>query len=168
MLCLVVWKAGTSVVNSLRLLSFWVHFSKECFQGVDGHHSSLSSGTNPWKAWWTVQQDGFLFWHFVSLLWLQVFCVIFKIFLPRFLRNLCACKEATVRTGHGTADWFQIGKGVRQGCILSPCLFDLCEEYIIWNAGLDETQAGIKIVRRNIKTQGMQMIPLSRQKAKRN
>ena len=59
-------------------------------------------------------------------------------------------QEATVRTGHGTADWFQIGKGVRQGCILSPCLFDLCEEYIIWNAGLDETEAGIKIAGRNI------------------
>ena len=67
-LCFVVWRAGISVVNSLHLLSFWVHFSKECFRGVDGHHSSLSSGTNPWKGWWTVQQDEFLFWHFMSLL----------------------------------------------------------------------------------------------------
>ena len=66
------------------------------------------------------------------------------------LRNLYAGKEATVRTGHGITDWFQIGKGVRQGCILSPCLFSLYTEYIMRNAGLEETQAGIKISRRNI------------------
>ena len=61
--------------------------------------------------------------------------------------NLYAGQEATVRTGHGTTDWFQIGKGVRQGCILSPCLFNLYTEYIMQNAGLDEAQAGIKIAR---------------------
>ena len=61
-----------------------------------------------------------------------------------------AGQEATVRTGHGTTDWFQIGKGVRKGCILSPCLFNLHVEYIMRNTGLEETQAGIKIVRRNI------------------
>ena len=66
------------------------------------------------------------------------------------LRNLYAGQEATVRTGHETTDWFQIGKGVHQGCILSPCLFNLYAEYIIRNAGLDEAQAGIKIARRNI------------------
>ena len=66
------------------------------------------------------------------------------------LRNLCAGQEATVRTGHGTTDWFKIGKGVCQGCILSPCLFDLYAEYIMQNAGLDEAQVGIKIARRNI------------------
>ena len=66
------------------------------------------------------------------------------------LRNLYARQEATVRTGHGTTDWFQIGKGVRQGRILSPCLFNLCAEYIMRNTGLEETQAGIKIARRNI------------------
>ena len=66
------------------------------------------------------------------------------------LRNLYAGQEATVRTGHGTTDWFQIGKGVCQGCILSSCLFNFCAEYIMRNAGLEETQAGIKIVRRNI------------------
>ena len=64
--------------------------------------------------------------------------------------NLYAGQEATVRTGHGTTDWFQIGKGVHQDCILSPCLFNLYADYIMRNAGLDETQAGIKIARRNI------------------
>ena len=67
------------------------------------------------------------------------------------LRNLYASQEATVRTGHGTTDWFQIGKGVHQGYILSPCLFNFYAEYIMRNAGLGETQAGIKIARRNIK-----------------
>ena len=66
------------------------------------------------------------------------------------LRNLYAGQEATVRTGHGTIDWFQIGKGVHQGCILSPCLFNLYAEYIMRNAGLEETQAGIQIAGRNI------------------
>ena len=66
------------------------------------------------------------------------------------LRNLYAGQEATVRPGHGTTDWFQIEKGVRQGCILSPCLFNLYAEYIMRNAGLEEAQAGIKIARRNI------------------
>ena len=66
------------------------------------------------------------------------------------LRNLYADQEATVRTGHGTTDWFQIGKGLHQGCILSPCLFNLYAEYIMRNAGLDEAQAGIKIAGRNI------------------
>ena len=70
--------------------------------------------------------------------------------LTCFLRNLYAGQEATVRTGHGTTDWFQIGKGVCQGCILSPCLFNLYAEYIRRNAGLEETQAGIKIAGRNI------------------
>ena len=66
------------------------------------------------------------------------------------LRNLCAGQEATVRTRHGTMDWFKIGKGVHQGCILSPCLFNLFAEYIMQNAGMDETQAEIKIAQRNI------------------
>ena len=66
------------------------------------------------------------------------------------LRNLYAGQEATVRTGHGTTGWFQIGKGVRQGCILSPCLFNFYAEYTMRNSGLDEAQAGIKIARRNI------------------
>ena len=66
--------------------------------------------------------------------------------LTFLLRNLYIGQEATVRAGHGTTDWFQIGKGVRQGCILSPCLFNLYTEYIMQNAGLDETQAGIKML----------------------
>ena len=70
--------------------------------------------------------------------------------LTCLLRNLFAGQEATVRTGHETTDWFQIGKGVRQGCILSPCLLNLYAEYIMRNAGLDEAQAGIKIAGRNI------------------
>ena len=70
--------------------------------------------------------------------------------LTCLLRNLYADEEATVRTGHGTTDWFQIGKGVHQGCILSPCLFNLYAEYIMRNTGLEEAQAGIKITRRNI------------------
>ena len=70
--------------------------------------------------------------------------------LTCLLRNLYAGQEATVRTGHGTTDWFQVGKGVRQGCILSPCLFNLYAEYIMKNTGLEEAQAGIKITGRNI------------------
>ena len=70
--------------------------------------------------------------------------------LTCLLRNLYAGQEATVTTGHGTTDWFQIGKGVYQGCILSPCLFNLYAEYIMRNAGLDEAQDGIKIAGRNI------------------
>ena len=66
------------------------------------------------------------------------------------LRNLYAGQEATAKSEHGTTDWFQIGKGVHQGCILSPCLFNLYTEYIMGNAGLDEAQAGIKIAGRNI------------------
>ena len=69
--------------------------------------------------------------------------------LTCLLRNLYTGQEATVRTGHGTTDWFEIGKGVHQGCIFSPCLFNLYAEYIMRNAGLEEAQAGIKIARRN-------------------
>ena len=87
--------------------------------------------------------------------WITVNCgKFFEMGIPDhltcLLRNLYACQEATVRTGHGTTDWFQIGQGVHQGCILSPCLFNLYAEYIMSNAGLEETQAGIKIARRNI------------------
>ena len=87
--------------------------------------------------------------------------------LTCLLRNLYAGQEATVRTGNGTTDWFQIGKGVHQGCILSPCLFILYAEYIMRNAGLEETQAGIKIGEISI-TSDMQMTPPLWQKVKRN
>ena len=88
--------------------------------------------------------------------------------LTCLLRNLCAGQEATVRIRHGTMDWFLIGKGVCQGCILSPCLFNLYAEYIMWNAGLDEAQAGIKIAGEISITIDMQMIPPLRQKMKKN
>ena len=84
------------------------------------------------------------------------------------LRNLYADQEATVKTGHGTTDWFQIGKGVREGCISSPCLLNSHAEYIMRNSGLEKAQAGIKIARRNIDTSDMQMTPPLWQKVKRN
>ena len=95
--------------------------------------------------------------------------------LTCLLRNLYAGQEARVRTGHGkkkkrtghgTIDWFQIGKGVHQGCILSPCLFNLYAEYIMRNAGLDEVLAGIKTAGRNINTLDVQMTPSLQQKLK--
>ena len=76
--------------------------------------------------------------------------LVIKEHLTCLLRNRYASQEATVRTGHGTTDWFQVGKGVHQGCILSPCLFNLYAEYIMRNAGLEEAQAEIKIAGRNI------------------
>ena len=87
--------------------------------------------------------------------------------LTCLLRNLYAVQEATVRTGHGTTDWFQMGKGVRQGCILSPCLFNLYAEYIMRNAGLDEAEAGIRLPGEISIISDMQMTPNLWQKAKR-
>ena len=84
------------------------------------------------------------------------------------MRNLYAGQEATVRTGHGTTDWFQIGKGICQGYILSPCLFNLYAEYTMRNAGLDEAQAGIKIAGKISITSDMQMIPPLWQKVEKN
>ena len=88
--------------------------------------------------------------------------------LTCLLRNLYAGQEAAVRTGHGTTDWFQIGKGVRQGCILSPCLFNLYAEYIMRNAGLEEAQAGIKIAGKNLNNLRYADEPHLWQKAKKN
>ena len=88
--------------------------------------------------------------------------------LTCLLRNLDAGQEATVRTRHGTTDWFQIGKGVRQGCILSPCIFNLYAEYIMRNAGLEEAQAGIKIAGEISITSDTQMTPPLLQKVKNN
>ena len=97
--------------------------------------------------------------------------------LTCLVRNLYAGQEATVRTGHGTTDWFQIGKGVHQGCVLSPCLFNLYAEYVMRNTGLEEAQAGIKIAGRNINNfryadaavaKSLQMTPPLWQNVKRN
>ena len=88
--------------------------------------------------------------------------------LTCLLRNLYAVQEATVRTGHGTTDWFQIGKGVRRGCILSPCLFNSYAEYIMRNAGLEEAEAGIRLPGEISITSDMQMTPPLWQKVKRN
>ena len=89
-------------------------------------------------------------------------------YLTCLLRNLYADQEAIVRTRHGTTDWFQVKKGVHQGCILSPCLFNLYAEYIMKNARLDEAQAGIKIAGRNINNLRYAMTPPLWQKVKRN
>ena len=86
--------------------------------------------------------------------------------LTCLLRNLHAGQRGTVRTGHGTTDWFQIGNGVPQGCILSPCLFKLYAQYIMQNTRLDESQAGIKIAGRNIISSDMQITLTLQQKAK--
>ena len=88
--------------------------------------------------------------------------------LTCLLRNLYAGQEATVRTGHGTTDWFQIEKGVHQGCILSPCLFNLYAEYIMRNSGLEEHKLESRLLREISITSHMQMTPLLRQKVKRN
>ena len=88
--------------------------------------------------------------------------------LTCLLRNLYADQESTVRTGHGTTDWFQIGKGIHQGCKLSPCSFNLYAEYIMRNAGLEETQAGIKIAGGISITSDMKMTPPLWQKVNRN
>ena len=106
-------------------------------------------------------------------MWITINCGKFwKMGIPDhlicLLRNLYAGQEATVRTGHGTTDWFQIGKGIRQGYILSPCLFNFYAEYIMRNAGLEETQAGIKIAWEKSITSDMQMTPTLWQKVKRN
>ena len=88
--------------------------------------------------------------------------------LTSLLRNLYVGQEATVRTGHGTTDWFPTGKGLRQGCILSPCLFNLYAEYIMRNTGLEEAQAGTKIAGKISITSDMQMTPPLWKKVKRN
>ena len=89
-------------------------------------------------------------------------------YLPWLLRNLYVGQEETVRTGHGTTDWFQIGKGVCQGCIFSPCLFNLYAEYIMRNTRLDEAQLESRLTREILITSDMQVIPPLRQKAKKN
>ena len=104
--------------------------------------------------------------------WITTNCGIFlkletSDHLTCLLINLHAGQEAALRTGHETTDWFQTGKGVRQGCVLSSCLFNFSAEYVMQNSGLDEVQAGIKIARKNINSD-MQMTPSLCQKVKRN
>ena len=118
------------------------------------------STTGPWRKSWV-----FSFFFFLKYGWFTILCFRYiaqwfsYIFTYEYMcitvyryvhRNLYAGQETTFRTGHGTTDWFKIEKGVHKGCILSPCLFNLNSEYIMWNARVDESQAGIKIARRNI------------------
>ena len=98
----------------------------------------------------------------------KILWTLYRLNLTCLLRNLYAGQVATVRTGHGTTDWFQIGKGVRQGCILSPCLFNVYAVYIMRNAGLEEAQVGIKIAGEISITSDIQMTPRLWQKVKRN
>ena len=144
------------------------------------------------KGRWTKDQIANIHWiiekarvpekHLLLLYWLcqRLWCVdhnkVWKIlkemgilyYLTWLLRNLYAGQVVTVRTGHGTTDWFQIGKGVRQGCILSPCLFKLYAEYIMRNAGLDEAQAESRLLGEISITSDAQMIPSLWQRVKRN
>ena len=108
------------------------------------------------------------FFHYPAINWEILKEMGIPDHLTCLLRNLYAGQEATVRTGHGTTDWFQIGKGVCQDCILSPCLFNFYAEYIMRNAGLEEAQAGIKIAGEISITSDMQMTPPLWQKVKRN
>ena len=111
-----------------------------------------------WKSKRVPEKHRFLLYWLCQSLWLLDHNKLWKILqemgipdhLTCLLRNLYTGQEATIRTGHGTTDWFQIGKGVCQGCILSLCLFNLYADYFTWNAGLDEAQVGIKIAERNI------------------
>ena len=113
---------------------FWIIKKAREFQKTST--SALLTTPKPLTVWITIVENSSRDWN--------------NRHLTCLLRNLCAGQEATVRTGHGTTDWFQIGKGVCQGFILSPCLFNFYAEYIMRNTGLDEAQAGIKITRRNI------------------
>ena len=119
----------------------------------------LPTSAGSWKKQESSRKTSiFCFIHYAKAFDLVYYSKLWKILkemgipdhITCLLRNLHTDQEATVRTGHGTTDWFQIGQGVRQGCILSPCLFNLYAEYIMRNAGLEEAQAGIKIAGRNI------------------
>ena len=134
------WRGGPHPrsLPRLRLCPHHYHISKLGSKWL--HFPNVGSAT-PHVPWWSPIQESLAmlgglccFWCFSCLSSVEVY----------------AGQGATVRTGHGTTDWFQIGKGVRQGCILSPCLFNLYAEYIMRNSGLDEAQAGVKIARKNI------------------
>ena len=163
------WAANHGVTKSQTRFHF--HFSLSCIGEGSGNPLQCSCLENPRDggAWWAAVYGVAQSWtrlkniYFCFIDYAKAFdCVdhnkLWKILkemgipdhLTCLLRNLYAGLETTVRTGHGTTDWFQIGKGVCQGCILSPCLFNLYAEYIMRNAGLVEVQAGIKIAGRNI------------------
>ena len=143
------WGTRNQIANICWIIEKAREFQKTCI-------SALLTMPKPWLCGW--QQTGKI------LKEMEI-----PDHLTCLLRDLYIGQEATVRTGHGTTDWFQIGKGVRQGCILSPCLFNLYAEYIMRNAGLDEAQACIKIARKNISNlSDMQMIPPLWPKVKKN
>ena len=131
---------------------------KLILEKVEEPEIKLPTSAGSWKKQESSRKTSFCFLDYAKAfdcvdynkLWTIVKEVGIPDHLTCLLRNLYAGQEATVRTGHGTTDWFLIGKGVRQGCILSPCLFNFYAEYIMRNAGLEEAQAGIKIVGRNI------------------
>ena len=141
----VMWEEGH--VNRLRLLQD----KPDPLSLLISH--KLSTPTGLWSLLLSLYQKYFKRYHSTDIA-MGILQILKEMGIPDhlicLLRNLYAGQEATVRTGHGTTDCFQIGKGVRQGCILSPCLFNLYAEYIMRNAGLEEAQAGIKIAGRNI------------------
>ena len=140
-----MWEEGH--VNRLRLLQD----KPDPLSLLISH--KLSTPTGLWSLLLSLYQKYFKRYHSTDIA-MGILQILKEMGIPDhlicLLRNLYAGQEATVRTGHGTTHWFQIGKGVCQGCILSPCLFNLYAEYIMRYAGLEETQAGIKIARRNI------------------
>ena len=136
----------------------------QCQHLLDRHKSKRAPEKHPFLLYWLWQSlcvDHKKLWKILKEMRITDH-------LTCLLRNLYAGQEATVRTGHGITDWFQTGKGVHQGCILSPCLFNLYAEYIMRNAGLEEAQAGIKIAGKISITWDMQMIPPLWQKVMRN
>ena len=132
--------------------------SKLVLEKAEEPEIKLPTSAGSWKKQESSRKNLFLLYWLCESLWLcgsqQTVKILQEMWIPDhltcLLRNLCAGQEATIRTGHRTIDWFQIRKGVRQGCILSPWLFNLYAEYIMRKAGLDEAQAGIKIAGRNI------------------
>ena len=142
--------------NSMWTMNFQI--VKLDLEKAEGNHrSNCQHPLDYWKSKRVPEKHLLLlYWLCQSLLlcgYNKLWKILKKMWIPDhltcLLRNLCAGQEATVRTGHGTGNWFQIGKGAHQGCILSPCLFNLYAEYIMRNAGLDEAQAGIRIAGRN-------------------
>ena len=149
-ICWIIEKARDFQKKNLILLyclsqSLWLYGSQQAVKNSSTGGNTRPSYLPPQKS-----QMGFHMHMGITKNWKILQEVGIPDHLTSLLRNLYAGQKATVRTGRGTIAWFKIGKGVCQGCILSSCLFNLCAVYIMWNAGLDEAQAGIKIARRNI------------------